>query len=210
MDTNIEQYLTRLLPEDKPWIKHLRYQAQADEIPIMEQSGIHVLCQLITMIKPKQILEIGTGIGYSALRMLDAYPKTLITTIERDEQRYRQAKQVIHDHGKQTAIHVRHGDALEVLKKLEKQRFHLIFIDAAKGKYKHFFELSQPLLADHGLIVSDNVLFRGYVFKPERAPKRFKSLVTKLDQYNEWLMNHPDYITSILPVGDGVAISYKK
>lgn len=210
MKTNLEQYLSHLLPPDQEWINDLEQRAEDEHIPIMERTAIHFLCHLISIIKPRRILEIGTGIGYSALRMLDAYRETSIMTIERDKERYRQAKKIIKDHLGHEQINVIHGDARHILTDWRAEKFDLIFIDAAKGQYQRFFELSHPLLADHGIIVSDNVLFRGYVMAPHKAPKRLQSLVKKLVVYNEWLMNHPNYVTSIIPIGDGVALSYKK
>lgn len=210
MNTNLEPYLTRLLPPNKAWINDLEQLAKEEKVPIMEHSAIHFLCQLVGMIEPKRILEIGTGIGYSALRMLDAYEETSIVTIERDEKRCQQAKQIVKEHTKDDHIKVLHGDACDLLQTMKEKEFDLIFIDAAKGQYQRYFELSYPLVANRGLIISDNVLFRGYVLNPAKAPKRFKNLVTKLTAYNKWLMNHPDFVTSILPLGDGVALSYKK
>ena len=92
----------------------------------------------------------------------------------------------------------------------DKETFDFIFIDAAKGKYRDFFDLAHPLLQKGGWLVTDNVLFRGYVKDEETAPKRYRNMVKKIRAYNQFLSAHPEYITSILPIGDGVMISYKK
>ncbi|SET78117.1 Predicted O-methyltransferase YrrM [Oceanobacillus limi] len=211
MDENITKYLLDLVPEDKEWIKDLKKQAEADRVPIMDTIGIEFLLQLIRLHKPNRILEIGTAIGYSALRMLEANPEGEIVTIEKDDNRYNQAIENINKRNKHTNIQVIHGDALEELEKLLNQgeKFNCIFIDAAKGQYQRFFELSSPLLQDNGIIITDNVLFRGYVAEPNFDHPRYKKMVEKIRSYNAWLMNHPDYTTTILPIGDGVAVSYK-
>ncbi|MEN2765903.1 O-methyltransferase [Ornithinibacillus xuwenensis] len=212
MDEKTITYLTNHLPESKDWVKELEEQAKIDHIPIMDPIGINFLMQLIRLNKPKRILEIGAAIGYSALRMNEANPESEIVTIERDDVRYKQAVDNITKQQKQSSIQVIHGDALEELEKLaeNKERFHCVFIDAAKGQYKRFFELSLPLLADNGFIISDNVLFRGYVMEPNFEHPRYKKMVEKIRAYNEWLANHPSFVTTILPIGDGVAISYRK
>ncbi|MFD2046169.1 O-methyltransferase [Ornithinibacillus salinisoli] len=211
MDDQITNYLLDLLPTDNGWIKDLQQQAEEDRIPIMDSIGMEFLLQLIRLQKPKRILEIGTAIGYSALRMLEVSPNSNIVTIEKDDKRYKEAIENINKRNKHTNIQVIHGDALEELEKLSlSDKFNCIFIDAAKGQYKNFFEQSSPLLADNGFIITDNVLFRGYVADPNFEHPRYKKMVEKIRAFNEWLMNHSDYVTTILPIGDGIAISYKK
>ncbi|MFS0672895.1 O-methyltransferase [Ornithinibacillus sp. 179-J 7C1 HS] len=212
MDEQLLNYLNNLLPQTEEWVKELEEQAKIDRIPIMDPVGINFLMQLIRLNKPKKILEIGAAIGYSALRMNEANPDALITTIEKDDVRYNQAVNNIRKQKKESSIEIIHGDALEELSKLaeNKRSYDCIFIDAAKGKYKSFFELALPLLEMNGFIISDNVLFRGYVSDPNFEHPRYKKMVEKIRAYNEWLVNHPSFITTILPIGDGVAISYKK
>ncbi|MEC5422169.1 O-methyltransferase [Virgibacillus sp. C22-A2] len=213
MEEYLTNYLQQGIPEQQQWVIDLEKQAMENKVPIMEPVSMNFLMQIIKISKPKKTLEIGTAIGYSALRMLEAYPETNITTIERDQQRYHQAIENITAQTKNDHVNAVLGDALEVLNdefvKLHKSSFNLIFIDAAKGQYKRFFELVSPLLANDGIIVSDNVLFRGYVANPENAHPRHKQMVGKIRLYNEWLTNHPDFTTSIVPIGDGVAISVK-
>lgn len=212
MEDNTIAYLMKHLPQSEDWVKELEEQAHIDHVPIMDPLGINFLMQLIRLNKPKRILEIGAAIGYSALRMNEANPESEIVTIERDEIRYKQAVENIKRLNKQSDIQVIFGDALEVLEKLAENNevFDCVFIDAAKGQYKRFFELAMPLLSNNGIIISDNVLFRGYVMEPNFEHPRYKKMVEKIKSYNEWLANHPSFITTILPIGDGVAISYKK
>ncbi|RDW21710.1 O-methyltransferase [Oceanobacillus chungangensis] len=211
MDEQLNHYLEQNLPAQKEWVLQLEEQALKDQIPIMDSVGINFLMQLIRIKKPNRILEIGTAIGYSALRMNEAHPEAEITTIERDEPRYKQALENISNQEKQDTIHVIFDDALVVMENLieTSEQFDFIFIDAAKGQYKRFFELASQLLSDSGLIVTDNVLFRGYVANndAENIPKRYRKMIEKLRDYNTFIINHPNFTSSIIPVGDGVAIS---
>lgn len=211
MDEHTIKYLTDVLPEKADWIKGIEKQAKQGNVPIMDAVSVHFLMQLIRLHQPARILEIGTAIGYSALRMQEAYPAAKIITIERDEQHFKQAINNIEAQNKQDNIHVIFGNALDELEKLavDNEQFDTIFIDAAKGQYKCFFDLSIPLLKDNGLIISDNVLFRGLVANPNAESRRLNKLAGKIRDYNEWLINHPGFTTSIVPIGDGVAISLK-
>ncbi|WP_163970081.1 O-methyltransferase [Oceanobacillus halotolerans] len=208
MEKELESYLKNLLPPKKEWVTKLENQAMEENVPIMDPVSIHFLMQLVKVHKPKSILEIGTAIGYSALRMVEAYPETSVVTIERDEHRYQQALQNIQLLEKQSTIQVIKGDALEKIKELpQDQLFDLIFIDAAKGKYKQFFKLANDYLTPNGVIVSDNVLFKGYVADPFKQHPRYQKMATSIRAYNEWLIQLPNYETTIVPIGDGVAIT---
>jgi predicted O-methyltransferase YrrM len=210
MNEELDAYLRTLLPGREEWFTEMEYGALQNHIPIMDPVSMQFVLQLIQLHRPENILEIGTAIGYSALRMVGAYPNTKVTTIEREESRFFQAKENIKILEKQKQIDLIYGDALEILPKLPPESFQMIFIDAAKGQYKHFFELSHPLLKNNGIILSDNVLFRGYVTDPDSIKHpRHKKMVKKLQAYNQFIAEHPDYNTSIVPIGDGIAISIK-
>ena len=205
------QYIESLIPEREPMIIEIERYAKEHRIPIMELSGIETMLHILKIIQPRSILEIGTAIGYSAIRMAKALPNTKIVTIERDQERYGQALTFIKRSQVEDQIQVVLGDALEVQKSFSKQDvFDCIFIDAAKGQYKRFFEIYSQFLSDNGVIFSDNVLFKGLVTNEEVENRRIRGLVKKLRDYNVWLMNHPQFETTIIPVGDGVAISTKR
>ncbi len=209
--TDITGYLDTITPKQADWIQQLEEEAEQNCVPIMEKQGIALLQQLIRLHQPTKILEIGTAIGYSALRMVEAKPDVQVISIERNQEMYDRALKNIRGQNQEEHIDVVFGDALEVDEKIiEKGPYQMIFIDAAKGQYRHFFEKYGQTLADKGMIVTDNVLFRGLVINPEEAPKRLQKLAHKIDQYNQWLLQHSSYHTTILPVGDGVAISVKK
>ncbi len=211
MDKQLEQYLLDLLPPSQPWVTEMEKYAKQYQVPIIDRLSMNYLANLLQMIKPDHILEIGTAIGYSALRMYEAYPKAEIMTIERDSVRYEEAKANIEKYQPGAKIKVIHGDGRDILESLEKTgaRFDFVFIDAAKAQYQTFFERSHPLVREEGVIVTDNVLFKGYVANPDNENKRYVKIANKINRFNQWLLAHPDYRTSILPIGDGLAISHK-
>ncbi|MFY4774832.1 O-methyltransferase [Metabacillus sp. RGM 3146] len=206
-------YLESLIPAESEGIRDMEEYAKKNQVPIMEKSGIHVMLQLLRLHSPAKILEIGTAIGYSAIRMASVLPEAEIITIERDEERYSEAIKRIEEAGLSNRIKVLFGDALELSEQVALEKpFDALFIDAAKGQYQRFFNLYELMLGEKGLILTDNVLFKGLVAEEQDKieSKRIRSLVGKIHYYNEWLMAHPDYDTSIIPVGDGIALSIKK
>ncbi|WP_404347003.1 O-methyltransferase [Sutcliffiella horikoshii] len=212
-ENKVITYLNKLTPQRNKLVSKMEKLAEKENVPIMDLVGMETLLQLLRLSTPKRILEIGAAIGYSAIRMAQAIPEVTIVTIERDEHRYLQAKAHIEQAGLQDRIQLILGDALEVSDQVEKEApFDFIFVDAAKGQYERFFTMYETLLNEAGIIITDNVLFRGMVAEDHDSiePKRIRNLVKKIDRYNRWLMEHPDYITTILPVGDGIAISKKR
>ncbi|WP_163101846.1 O-methyltransferase [Peribacillus alkalitolerans] len=213
MKQEMETYLTSLVTERTALFTEMELYASQHEVPIMDLIGMEALLQLLRLHKPKKILEVGSAIGYSALRMADALPETTIVTLERDEERIEKAQQYFKRSKHGDRIVLLTGDALELQDRVaEHGQFDAIFIDAAKGQYRKFFELYSPLLSEHGLIITDNVLYKGLVAMDEKEidQRRIRSLVRKIRDFNVWLTDHPDYHTTILPIGDGVAISLKK
>ncbi|MFC2948435.1 O-methyltransferase [Virgibacillus sediminis] len=205
-------YLLGTLPKKEEWVLQMEEYADNERVPIMDPISMNFMMQLIRVKRPDHILEIGTAIGYSALMMAQALPDAKIISIEKDEARYQIAMDNINKQGKKNQIQVIHGDArheLEILRD-KGESFDLIFIDAAKGQYRSFFELAEGLLKANAIIVSDNVLFRGLVAEPEKATRRHRKMVEKIRSYNKWISAHPEFDTSIIPVGDGIAISVKK
>ena len=204
-------YLEELIPERPELLIEMEQFARENGVPIMEIVGIEAMLQLLRIQKPSNILEVGTAIGYSALRMAFALPGCKIVTIERDVKRYKLAEQYIQKADKSSQITIIKGDALESEPAVKEYGpFDVIFIDAAKGQYQRFFEMYSRYLTKDGIIITDNVLFKGLVYETEIENKRIRNLVKKINEFNQWLMNHPDYYTVILPIGDGVAISRKR
>lgn len=209
----VSQYLLEHIPERSGFFTSLEQYAKENRVPIMEPVSMNFLTQLVTIKKPKTILELGTAIGYSALRMHEAYPLTTITTIERNEKMFQIANENIRKANKSHHIRVILGDALNVIEKFiqHNETFDFIFIDAAKGHYQRFFTDVQPLLNDEGMIVCDNVLFKGYVVDEEKSDHvRLQKLAKKIRDFNDWLVTQSNFHTSIIPIGDGLSVSVKR
>lgn len=213
MNENLNRYLEALAPMRNDLLMEMEDYAKANGVPIMELSGMEPLLQILKIHKPRHILEIGTAIGYSALRMAYTLPDATIVTIERDEDRLAKAYEYIERASMGNRVLVIKGDALETEHLVSLQGpFDCLFIDAAKGQYQRFFEMYEKYLVPGGIIYTDNVLFKGLVAEELESieSKRTRNLVKKIKGYNEWLISHKDYETVILPVGDGLAISVKK
>ena len=189
-------YARELFIDDEE-ILSIKEKALDDNVPIITDEVLAYMIYMIKLLKPKNGLEIGTAVGYSTY-YLSKYMKT--TTIEIDEERYNIAKENL----KCRNVDMYLGDALEVLPSIE-QKFDFIFIDAAKGKYKDFFNLCYEKLSDNGLIFIDNLLFRGYVTGDE-YPKRYKTIVRNLKEFVKYLRK---YNFVLLPFGDGVGLVRK-
>ncbi|MFD3449300.1 O-methyltransferase [Microbacteriaceae bacterium 4G12] len=208
----IYEYLLSFVRKDDLIVNMEQYAAE-HSVPIMDPLGMEFMLQQMRLIEPKAILEIGTAIGYSAIRMAQALPDVQIVTIERHEQRYEKAKEYIKQAGLEDRISLIFGDALETFEQARAHgQFDVIFVDAAKGQYQRFFEIYERLLRDKGVIITDNVLFHGLVVAGTETieNRRRRSLIRKIKSYNEWLMTHSAYDTTIFPIGDGVAVSKKK
>ncbi len=190
-------------------IKELKEYAIEENIPIMQDDGIEFLTNFIIKKQLKNILEIGTAIGYSAIMMAKTSGDIHITTIERDETRYMEALKNIKKFNLEDRITLIFNDALNV--KLEGE-FDLIFIDAAKGKNKDFFEHFEANLSLDGYIITDNMDFRGYVaMKEEDIPsKNILGIVRKIKDYTYFLENHMLYKTTIYKIGDGIAVTERR
>lgn len=205
----IEDYIRSLLPEGSDIINDMELYAQENHVPIVQKEVARLLSLVINMKKPRKILEVGTAIGYSAVLMHEAAVDCSIVTIERDENMVEKALQNIRSAGIENDIHIIHGDASEVLSSLD-DKFDLIFLDAAKGQYLEFFYDCDRLLKEGGIIFADNVLFRGMVATNELLIRRKITIVKRMRKYLKFMSENKSYDTSILPVGDGVAVSLKK
>lgn len=210
---HLTSYLVDTLPKRQAWMLELEEYAKEHRVPIMEPVSMNFLTQLIYMHKPASILEVGTAIGYSALRMHAVNPTGKILTIEKNETMCHTAIQNVKRMQKETDIEVVEADALEYMEKLvhNKAKFDFIFIDAAKAQYKRFFNLADQLIHRHGVIVCDNVLFKGYVADATKSDNaRLQKMAKKIRDFNCWLMQNEAYQTSLVPIGDGMTISMKQ
>lgn len=184
--------------------------AKEKNIPIMEKDGIAFLMKFIKANNVKSVLEIGSAIGYSAILMASSSPDVKVTTIERDETNYMECLKNVKKCSFDQKVNVVFQDALE-LNLAEGTQFDLIFIDAAKGQYKNFFEKYKYFLAPGGAIVTDNLKFHGYVGKSDTIEsKNLRQLVTKIENYVEFLKSNEEFDTHFYDIGDGLSVSVRK
>ena len=188
-------------------IKEIEKDAEINNVPIISKEIREYLKFIIRTNKNiKNILEIGTATGYSGIIMSEEIQgrNGTLTTIEIDEDRFKIAQSNF-EKSNLKGIEQIFGDATEEIEKLNKT-FDFIFIDAAKGQYKKFFEDSYKLLNEGGIVFIDNILFRGYLYK--ESPKRFKTIVKRLDEFIDYLYENFNFI--LLPISDGVGLVYKQ
>ena len=191
-------------------IREMEQYAKENHVPIINERGKTVFIDIVSQKKPNRVLEIGTAIGYSALLMANhSAADVKITSLELDSVRGELAEAFIKRSAYRDNIEIIIGDADEKLDQLQ-GKYDLVFIDAAKGQYLNYFNKVLPILADDGVIIADNVLFRGYVLSQEAPPRRYKTIVLRLRKYIETVMNHPDFDTKIYENGDGLAVSYHR
>ncbi len=190
----------------------LKKYAKENNVPIIFDEGLCFLETIIRLHKPRRILEIGTAIGYSAIRMNKCVGSE-IYTIERNPDMYKLALENVAKVGKQDEIHIIFKDALEAFEDVKDLEFDLIFIDAAKAQYTKFFDLYTPLLSQRGVVVCDNMLFHGLVMDDEHYmtySRSVRGLIRKLHNFHEALLSNENYDTTIFPIGDGMAVSIKR
>ena len=189
-------------------IEQIRQKAISNHIPIIMDETLKEVGKILQELKPKAILEIGTAVGYSAIRFSkylseDGY----IDTIERDSERVKEAKQNVANLNIENKIHIFEGDALEILPKLNGP-YDVVFIDAAKGKYPIFLNEALRMLRNNGIILADNVLYKGYVMSDYNKHKQ-RTAVRGLREFLKNLQENKNLSTEILETGDGLAISRK-
>ncbi len=193
------------------FLQQLEKEARESLVPIIRPAMQSLLKLLLAMKQPSSILEIGTAIGFSAILMSEQVAADCkITTIEKYEKRIPLAEENFRKAGKESQIRLLKGDAAEILKTLEGP-YDFIFMDGAKGQYIHFLPDILRLLSKGGILVSDNVLQEGEIIESRYAvTRRNRTIHARMRDYLYELKHHPQLITDILPVGDGVTISVKK
>ncbi len=191
--------------EEKNIIR-IKENALKEHIPIIMDDTLEVIGNILKTNKPKLILEIGTAVGYSAI----CFTKYLaedgrIDTIERDEERIKEAKINIKEMGLEEIIRIYEGDAVDILPTLN-EKYDMVFIDAAKGKYPFFLKEALRMLNKDGIIFADNILYKGYVMSDYNKHKQ-RTAVRNLREYIKEVTENENLETEILEVGDGLAIS---
>ena len=198
-----QNYLDNLIPDKGDFLRELRFKSSLEEsyAPIVQKSTEQFIVTLLHLTKPKRVLEIGTAVGYSAILRADNLPTdSTIVTVERYK---------IFASGYEKKIRVIEGEAAEVLHWLD-GGFDFVFLDAAKGQYIEFLPDILRLLNPGGVLLSDNILYHGMIENEEKVEHRKVTIVKRLHMYLEEIMNNDLLTTSILPVGDGVALSVRK
>lgn len=211
VDERIVTFLNSMETENSEILEQIEKEALADRVPIIRKETQSFLKVLLTLKKPMSILEIGTAVGFSALLMSEYAPEDCkITTIEKFEKRIPIARNNFVRGKKEEQIQLLEGDALEIMKGL-KGSYDFIFMDAAKAQYIHYLPEAVRLLNPEGILLTDNVLQDGDVMESRFAvERRNRTIHARMREFLYEIKHHEELETSILPLGDGVALSVKK
>jgi predicted O-methyltransferase YrrM len=208
LNTSQEKYLNSFISTKDSLLKNIEEFAEKNRIPILVPSSANLLEQFIIMMKPKRVLEIGTAIGYSSIRIARLLGKqSILHTIEKSTDNILLAKENIAKASLQNKIKLIEGDALRIMPQMKK-KYDFIFLDADKEDYKRLFDYSMLLLKKDGVIFIDNLLWHGYV-AAKNVPQKYKSSTKHIKDFNRIFMMQPSLRSVILPVGDGVGIGVK-
>lgn len=211
VDERMVTYIRSLERPENPVIEAIEQEALENFVPIIRKETQSFLKVMMLMNRPARVLEVGTAVGFSAILMSEYLPEgSRITTIENYEKRIPIARNNFKRAGKEEQITLIEGDALEVMKTLEGP-YDFIFMDAAKGQYIHYMLEAVRLLADGGILMSDNVLQDGDIIESRFAvERRNRTIHSRMRDYLYELKHSNVLETSIIPLGDGVALSIKK
>ena len=210
-DERFVAYINSLDAGNPAYLDELEAYAIQTQVPIIRKEMQSFMRTMLLMNKPKRILEVGTAIDFSALLMSEFMPQDgHITTIENYEKRIPIARANFQKYGKEERITLLEGDAAEVLKTLEGP-YDFIFMDAAKGQYIHYLPEIMRILAPGGVLISDNVMQDGDIIESKYAiTRRDRTIHRRMREYLYTLTHHDELQTSILTLGDGVAVSVRK
>ncbi len=209
VNDRITDYLHSLESSQGVLLDTIEKAALDGRIPIIRRETASLLRTLVAALKPSQILEIGTAVGYSALLMCQTMPRAChITTIEKYEKRIPVARENFKKAGEESRITLLEGDADQLLGQLEEGRFDLVFMDAAKGQYLHWLPLLLKLMPPGGVLISDNVLQDGDIVESRFAvQRRNRTIHSRMREYLHTLKHMEEFETAVIPIGDGVTIS---
>jgi len=207
----VSDYLQNLIPDHDPLMAEFRRTCEASHIPIIHKEVGQLIRFLIQIKQATRVLEIGTAVGFSAIFMSRIIndPNGYITTLERSPHMLEKAHSNLENYEHPTPITLLQGEATELLPRLTKP-YDILFLDGAKSKYQQFYQSAKKCLVPGGLIISDNVLHKGMTATDSLVVRRQRTIVREMRAYLDYLSTHPDLETTVLPLGDGVAISYIK
>lgn len=211
VEERITSFINSLNPDDEEIIKTIEREAVEDEVPIIRRETREWIKTMLLIKKPVRILEVGTAVGFSAIYMSRFLPEQgHITTIEKWQPRIARAKENFKRTGTEDRITLLEGDAADILKDMQGS-FDFIFMDAAKGQYIHFLPEVIRLLEKDGVLISDNVLQDGEVLESRYVVnRRNRTIHSRMREYLYTLKHHEQLETSVIPLGDGVALSVKR
>ncbi len=209
IDNRITEYLHSLEISRGELLDTIEKKASEDGVPIIRSETAALLRSLTAALRPENILEIGTAVGYSALQMCQVMPENChITTIEKYEKRIPEAKENFRKAGEESRITFLEGDADMWLKELKGKQFDLVFMDAAKGQYLNWLPLLLDLMPVGAVLISDNVLQDGDVVQSRFAvQRRNRTIHSRMREYLYELKHMEEFETAVIPIGDGVTIS---
>jgi predicted O-methyltransferase YrrM len=212
VNDRIVTYMHSLEKPNSPILEEIEQQAHMDKVPIIRKEMESFLRVILSIKKPKKILELGTAIGYSAILMSEAIDRDgTIITIENYEKRIPTARKNIERAGKKNVITLLEGDAMKIMPTLEEEQFDFVFMDAAKAQYIHFLPEVLRLMKPEAVLITDNVLQEGDLIESKYVVRRRDRTIHKrMREYMEVVKNHPELETSIVPIGDGITISVKR
>ena len=206
----IIRYIRDTIPERTGYIKEMEQFAKINEVPISQPESIRFIEVLLKLMRAKRVLEIGSAIGYSAIRMCKASDADIVT-VELSEEMADRAEENIRITGLENKIRLIRGDGVKVLAEMPGlEEYDAIFVDAAKGQYMEFFPHCMRLLKKGGVLISDNVLYKGMTATDELVVRRKITIVRRLRAYLDMLNSTEGLSTAILPIGDGIALSFKE
>lgn len=207
IDPNITTYLYSIEPEGPAYLERLREHAEQEQVPVIRREMEPFMRVLLAMAQPDHILEIGTGIGYSALFMNSCVKQAKITTIENYEPRLKEARKNLQEYDTITLVE---EDAAETVKKLQGP-FDFIFLDAAKAQYIVMLPDLLRLLPKGGILLADNVLQDGELIRSRYVtPRRQRTIHSRMREFIWEVKHSPELETSLVTIGDGVVLSVKK
>ena len=211
VEERMRTFINSLDAGNTPFLDELECSALSEGVPIIRKEMQSFIKTLLALKKPQRILEVGTAVGFSTLLMCEySQPEMHITTIENYEKRIPKARENFRRAGRESQITFLEGDAGQILKELSGS-YDLIFMDAAKGQYIHYMPEAVRLLADGGILMSDNVLQDGDIIESRFAvERRNRTIHSRMRDYLYELKHSNVLETSIIPLGDGVALSIKK
>jgi predicted O-methyltransferase YrrM len=203
------KYISSFRKESDDLLKEMETFAQENNVPILFWQSAEFIEQIVQMINPKRVLELGTAIAYTTIRIArELKGKSQVHTIEKSTDNIATAKRFIQKSRAGMKIKLLEGDALNIMPQLKK-KYDLIFLDSDKEDYKRLFDYSMVLLKRGGVIIVDNLLWQGYAAS-SRVPQKYKESTKHIREFNKIFISQPNLKATILPIGDGLGFGIKK